>query len=402
MSNPSILVIDDDSLTRQLLGRSLERRGFEVTSYGDVREALEALEEHVPDLLVLDYEMPEFNGAQVCQYIRGNPAAGIADLPIILLTAHAGEDHEVECLEAGANDFVSKPVNAAVLSARIETHLRLHALRAQLQQQNTELERWRRSRELDLDAARVIQKAILPPRAPEIAAWDIAAYYEPVIQVGGDMYDWMRLEGGRWLFWIADVTGHGASAALLTALSKLVFRHAAEETDLPCEILKVANTEFHSVLRGKSFMTAGCLVLSADSGEIRFAGAGHPPLLIIRASGEVETIYSDGPPLGVLPVLNCGELSAVLEPGDTALLYTDGIYSGRKSGGERFTPEDLLEFIPKSSVDGANGYLATVLETAKSKMSECLPDDDVAIIALRRLGAAEQARQTASPTKVLE
>ena len=143
-----------------------------------------------------------------------------------MLTGMGGEEQEVFCLEAGASDFVTKPVNPAVLKARIDTQLRLSNLRRQLERQNQELADWRAELERDLEAARATQQTIIPQPLPALPGWDMAAHYQPVIQVGGDIYDWLRLPDGRGFFWIADATGHGASAALLTALAKLLFRHA--------------------------------------------------------------------------------------------------------------------------------------------------------------------------------
>ena len=122
MTKSGILVIDDDRPTRHLLARALEGERFEVRTSSDAREALQLVEAEHPALIVSDYEMPEFNGAEFCELIRKHRDPAIADIPIILLTAHAGEEHEVKCLEAGANDFVTKPVNSAILRARIETH----------------------------------------------------------------------------------------------------------------------------------------------------------------------------------------------------------------------------------------------------------------------------------------
>jgi sigma-B regulation protein RsbU (phosphoserine phosphatase) len=385
MTKPRILVIDDDRLTRELLVRALEREGFEAHSASDAREALQLVEQERPALIVSDYEMPELNGAALCELIRKHPAPETADLPIILLTAHGGEEHELECLAAGANDFVSKPVNGAVLKARIETHLRLHALRAQLQQQNVELEEWRRNHELDLEAAQITQQAILPVRPPKIPGWEVAGCFQPVIQVGGDMYDWFRLPEGRWLIWIADATGHGASAALLTTLTKLVFRHASGEYSAalsPAILLKEANKEFHSVLRGKSFMTAACLIVEPNSGTLRFAGAGHPPLLIFRASGKCEFLPSQGPPMGILPELETTEQTADLDPGDLVLLYTDGLYSLADADGARLGPSDLPPMLPKISAPEV--FLAELLQSLRARVDGPLPDD-LAAVALRRV-----------------
>src|SRR3954462_7491872 len=143
MHSPRILIIDDDRFARELLARGLERLGFECVVCNDGREALQLIDTAPPSLIICDYEMPEFTGAQVCELIRQHRDPEIAALPIILLTAHSGDDPELESLAAGANDFVTKPINTAVLRARIETHLRLHLLRQQLEAQKAELENYR-------------------------------------------------------------------------------------------------------------------------------------------------------------------------------------------------------------------------------------------------------------------
>lgn len=383
MTTRPILIVDDDRTTRQLLLRTLKRDGFEAADCEDARSAMQFIEVTPPALLVSDYEMPEFTGAQLCEMVRRSANPDIADIPIILLTAHAGEEHEVECLKAGANDFVSKPVNTAILKARIDTHLRIHALRAQLQQQNTELETWRRTHEMDLEAAQITQQAILPSQTPQISGWDVAAHFRPVIQVGGDIYDWIKLPDGGWLFWIADVTGHGASAALLTTLCKLVFRHAVSEADSPCSILRAVNADFFAILRGKSFMTAACMIVHPDSGEITFSGAGHPPLLIMRKSGEVDELASHGPPIGILARQESGESRAKLEVGDFALLYTDGLYSMMDATGERMTPKQVPALLPKNAIS-AEDYLNQTLNAVTVLAQGESLTDDLAAVALRR------------------
>ena len=383
MTQRPILIVDDDRTTRQLLVRMLQRAGIEAIDCENAREAMQLIEAAPPALLVSDYEMPEFTGAQLCEMIRRSEDPEISDLPIILLTAHAGEEHEVECLRAGANDFVSKPVNSAILKARIDTHLRLHALRAQLQQQNAELELWRRTHELDLEAAQITQQAILPLQMPQISGWDVAAHFQPVIQVGGDIYDWIKLPGDGWLFWIADVTGHGASAALLTTLCKLVFRHAASEATSPCGVLRAVNADFFAILRGKSFMTAACMIVHPDSGTLVFSGAGHPPLLIKRKSGDVVALASLGPPIGILARQECGEATTELAVGDFALLYTDGLYSMADETGARMTPKQVPDLLPQEASSVDDFLNQTLYEVDRFAKGEPLPDD-LAVVALKR------------------
>ena len=378
-----ILVVDDNDLSRLMLARALEQRGLDVLDCRDGIEALQIIETSGPVLLVLDYEMPELTGAQVCELVRQHENPSIARLPIILLTAHAGEEHEIECLRAGADDFVSKPVNVTILKARIETHLRLHALRTQLQEQNDELEQWRRNHEADLEAARLTQQAIIPQRLPKLKAWEFAAQYQPVMPVGGDIYDWIQLANGACVFWIADATGHGASAALVTTLIKLVFRHAVEETSSAGLILQRVNSEFYSIFRGKAFLTAACLVLWPDTGKLVFAGAGHPPLFIARAQN-VDALASQAPPLGIQAALQCREVPSELQAGDTALLYTDGLHSVIDVRGGRMTPFELPALLPRNAVSAADFLRRTIGAAVERAAGRPLPDD-LAVIVLRRL-----------------
>jgi sigma-B regulation protein RsbU (phosphoserine phosphatase) len=222
-----ILLADDDEKSRRLLGASLERAGFEVWTAADGEEALGAIESSPPDLLVLDFEMPRLNGAELCRRLRSSPRESIRQLPVIMLTGHSGESDEVSCLAAGANDFVTKPVGREVLIARIETQLRLGALSDELRARNTELADWRSAQEADLAAARATQQALVATQPPAVEQWKIEVVYAPLIQVGGDIYGWRRLAEGRWLFWLADATGHGVAAALFTTLAALLFNHAA-------------------------------------------------------------------------------------------------------------------------------------------------------------------------------
>jgi sigma-B regulation protein RsbU (phosphoserine phosphatase) len=211
----------------------------------------------------------------------------------------------------------------------------------------------------------------------------VAAHFQPVIQVGGDIYDWIKLPGDGWLFWIADVTGHGASAALLTTLCKLVFRHAASEATSPCGVLRAVNADFFAILRGKSFMTAACMIVHPDSGTLVFSGAGHPPLLIKRKSGEVEALASQGPPIGILARQECGEATTELAVGDFALLYTDGLYSMADETGARMTPKQVPDLLPQEAISVEDFLNQTLNEVDRFAKGEPLPDD-LAVVALKR------------------
>ncbi|PZR73061.1 MAG: hypothetical protein DLM73_11590 [Chthoniobacterales bacterium] len=378
-----ILVADDDATSRKLLARILTSTGFDCTQVPDGFEALKALRADPPSLLLLDFDMPGMDGAEVLKEMRKDTNAAIAQIPTIMLTGHGGEESEVLCLEAGADDFVTKPINQAVLRARIETQLRLRSMRSQLQKQNDELEAWRRNLERDLEAARLTQQSLIPQKPPTLPGWDIAACYRPVIQVGGDIYGWLRMTDGRTLFWIADATGHGASAALLTTLAKLLFHHGTAEHNEPKEIMEAVNTDFRSIFGARSFMTAMCVALDAATGRASVVGAGHPPLLVARSGGRTESIASSAPPLGLLERSEFVETDVSLEPGDAFFLYTDGIYGSGHDENPRLSSSRLAEML-QPMAENAQALLTRVVDAAAMNDGGKAAPDDVAAVAVRR------------------
>lgn len=382
-SNERILVADDDAASRRLLGRILSGAGYSCTQASDGVEALASLRSKPPSLLLLDFDMPGMDGAELLTCLRQDPDASIAQLPTIMLTGHADAESEVLCLEAGADDFVTKPINQAVLRARIETQLRLRSMRSQLQEQNDELEAWRQNLERDLAAARLTQQSLIPQKPPNLPGWDIAACYLPVIQVGGDIYGWLRMADGRTLFWIADATGHGASAALLTTLTKLLFHHGTAEHNEPAEIMEAVNRDFRSIFGARSFMTAMCVALDSTTGCANVVGAGHPPLLVARRGGRTEAIPSSAPPLGLLDHSEFLGTTIVLEPGDVFFLYTDGLYGSGRDENPRLSSERLGEMLHPMAAS-ARAVLSRVIKQAKMNNGGKQAPDDAAAVAVRR------------------
>jgi serine phosphatase RsbU (regulator of sigma subunit) len=379
-----ILVIDDDRVSRRTLARALGEAGYTCREAAGGIEALERLHAEAPSLLLLDFNMPHLNGAEVLKRLRADTDPAIAQLPAIMLTGHGGEDSEVLCLEAGANDFVTKPISLPVLRARIDTQLRLQSLHQQLQQQNGELEAWRKNLERDLAAARLTQQSLIPQKAPLLPGWEVAAAYRPVIQVGGDIYGWLRMGDGRMLFWIADATGHGAAAALLTTLAKLLFHHGTVEHRHPTEIMEAVNNDFRSIFGARSFMTAMCVALDATTGRASVVGAGHPPLLISRRDEPAESVPSSAPPLGLLERSHFEETAIELKPGEGFLLYTDGLYGSSKREADRWTPERLLGLVAGES-SSAQALLTRVIHRAAPHEDGPLPDDLAALVVRRAI-----------------
>ena len=382
-SRAEILVVDDDAVSRKILAQLLASAGYQCRECEDGAEALELMRAQQPSLLLLDFDMPGLNGTEVLKTLRSDSDPAIAQIPAIMLTGHGSEESEVRCLQAGADDFVTKPVNAAVLRARIETQLRVRSMRRQLERQNDELEEWRRNLERDLAAAQLTQQSLIPQKPPTIAGWEVATCYRPVIQVGGDIYGWLRMKDGRILFWIADGTGHGAAAALLTTLAKLLFHHGSVEHDGPARVMEAVNDDFRRVFGARSFMTAMCVAVDPATGRATVVGAGHPPVLIARRGGGTESIASVAPPLGLIEHPEFTETIVDLDSGDAFLLYTDGLFGAAKGERLRLTPKRLEKMLDHSAPN-AEALLKGILNQAVPENSDDSLPDDVAALAVRR------------------
>jgi len=382
-SRAEILVVDDDAISRKILVQLLASAGYNSRECENGTEALELIYAKQPSLLLLDFDMPGLNGAEVLKRLRSDSNPAVAQIPAIMLTGHGSEESEVRCLQDGADDFVTKPINAAVLRARIETQLRLRSMRRQLERQNDELEEWRYNLERDLAAARLTQQSLIPQKPPKLPGWEVAACYRPVIQVGGDIYGWLRMKDGRMLFWIADGTGHGAAAALLTTLAKLLFHHGSAENDTPATVMEAVNNDFRSIFGARSFMTAMCIALDLVTGRASVVGAGHPPLLMARRTGGTESIASIAPPLGVIEHPRFTETIVDLNLGDAFLLYTDGLFGAAKGDRARLTPEQLGKMLDHSATS-ADALLRRILSQAAPDNGKDILPDDMAALAVRR------------------
>jgi phosphoserine phosphatase RsbU/P len=382
-SHAEILVVDDDAMSRRVLAQLLSAAGYDCRVSNDGSEALQTIHARPPSVLLLDFDMPGLNGAEVLRRLRSDDNPTVAQIPAIMLTAHGSEQSEVSCLQAGADDFVTKPVNASVLRARIETQLRLRSMRRQLEHQNHELEKWRRDLERDLAAARLTQQSLIPQKPLSLPGWQIATCYHPVIQVGGDIYGWLRMKDGRVLFWIADGTGHGAAAALLTTLAKLLFHHGSMDHDSPASLMEGVDNDFRSIFGATSFMTAMCVALDPATGKAQVVGAGHPSLLVVHRDGTTESIASLAPPLGLIKPAAFTETAIDLEPGDAFLLYTDGLFRWTKDERHRMTPGQL-EKVLDPTAPTAEALLKRIIAQTTPKNSANAAPDDMAAIAVRR------------------
>jgi sigma-B regulation protein RsbU (phosphoserine phosphatase) len=239
--------------------------------------------------------------------------------------------------------------------------------------------------------ARTLQETLIPPTPPSIPQLDVAAQYRPAgdgAEVGGDFYDVFQIGPGDWVVSIGDVCGKGVEAAVVTALVRHTLRAATVESESPAEALRVLNRVMLA-RDADRFCTVALLRLKQMNGSWRglLSCGGHPQPMLRSASGEVRQIGSAGSLLGVLPDIDADDVEQVLEPGDTLLLFTDGVVEARR-GSEFYGTARLGEIV--AQLDGqAEEFAATVLFDVLI-FQDGAARDDIAVVAIHVPAAGQE------------
>jgi PAS domain S-box-containing protein len=250
------------------------------------------------------------------------------------------------------------------------------------------------------EIARVLQRSLLPPHLPEIPGVQVGAEYLPVGEandVGGDFYDLINTVEDGWLCAIGDVRGKGVEAASVTALARYTIRAVTLKNDRPSEVLAALNEAMLRQLPEDRFCTAACVRLeSQDDGSagvrVDVSRAGHPPPLMVHSGGEVEEVGCSGRVLGVFPDAELRDTSLRLMPGETLVLYTDGVTEARSPDGDFFGEGKLRHLL--SSCAGCDAVtLARRIKGVVLDFQEGYPRDDLAILVLRAGDGAASAEQ---------
>src|SRR5919199_1746884 len=207
---------------------------------------------------------------------------------------------------------------------------------AQLVRQQQQQAQQRERIEQELRVARLIQQTLLPKAVPELGGWDVAAFYRPAREVGGDFYDFLELEDGHLGIIVGDVTDKGVPAALVMATTRTMLRASAQRLDSPGEVLRQVNDVLVPDIPPNMFVTCLYAILDPRSGRLTYANAGHDLPYRRTSSGGAEELRATGMPLGLLPGMGYEEKEIVLERGDSVLFYSDGLVEAHDPQREMF------------------------------------------------------------------
>src|SRR3712207_2133703 len=253
-------------------------------------------------------------------------------------------------------------------------------------QQRLQRERIERQRvEQELRVARSIQQASLPKEVPELEGWQISPFYRPAREVGGDFYDFFDLEDGRIGVAVGDATGKGMPAALAVSATSSMLRAVAQAfgSSSPGEVLSRVNETLVARIPANMFVTCFYCILDPESASLRYANAGHDLPYVLRGSGgECEELRASGMPLGIMPGMEYEEKETILNSGEAALFYSDGLVEAHDPKGEMFGFPRLRGLIAERGEESS--LEDSLLEELHSFVGEGWEqEDDITLLMLR-------------------
>jgi sigma-B regulation protein RsbU (phosphoserine phosphatase) len=379
-----LLLVEDSSTMRRMISTLLSEEGYEVKTAVDGNDGLaKTREEPRPDLVLTDFEMPELDGAGLCKAIKADKE--LRAIPVLLLTTLGETKSKVTGLDAGADDYIQKPKSPdeiQELFARIRAHLRIADLNNEVFERNRLLEAAQKKLNFELELARKVQFALMPRPPKPRGVLRVAVRYTPANHLGGDVYDFYRLENDRLGILVADVSGHGVNSAMLSGMVKALAAPLSLAVLEPGELLAGLDVAGEQFFPEGYFCTGFYLIADEETGLVRYAGVGHPPAIVIGPNGP-RMLPSNPGMLGIGMVDGTAGDSDRLMPGESLIIYTDGLPDAMDPSDVLFGEERLKTVLQSHYGANPEEILNEVERAINTHTSPGRAADDINIIVLQ-------------------
>ena len=391
----SILIVDDSKLQRKILTSLVKRWGFEVREAESGEQALEMCTVDQPDIVLSDWMMPGMNGLEFCQLFRNlaNDEYGY----FILLTSKGEKDEVTEGLQAGADDFLTKPINSDELRARISAGERILDMQRELTEKNRmigdtldELQRVYDSLDSDLMEAKKLQESLIRERHKSFPTAELSLLLRSSGHVGGDLVGFYPAAENHLGLFAIDVSGHGVSSALMTArlagylsasaLDQNVALERLEDGTYqslpPSDVVEILNNLVLDEMETEHYFTLLLVDVNLLTGEMILAQAGQPHPAVQRADGSVEQNGTGGFPVGLMSGIKFEQFEIQLNKGDRILILSDGVTECPGPNGEMFEEKGLEELMcDLRHVKGREFFDALIWNLTSFAENDEFPDD---------------------------
>lgn len=382
-----ILSVDDELdlelLLTQYFRRKIRKGEYEFFFAHNGLEAMQMLLQHPDiDIVLSDINMPEMDGLTLLKKIkdRNNPA-----LKVVMVSAYGEMSNIREAMNNGAFDFATKPIDLDDLQRTIEKAQAEIEFVKQTQKEHGQLV----DIKADLSLASEVQLAILPREFPPFAdlasVIDIHATMKPAKDVGGDFYDFFRVDENHIGFVMADVSGKGVPAALFMTMSHTLLRFTGTKTTDPVATVADSNNMLSKESFDSMFVTLFYGVLDVRTGEVRYVNAGHNPPYLLKADGTVSVLpKSNNICMGVMDEFPYQESTLTLEKGDMLITFTDGVTEACDMSNQLFGEERLESLIATLKGNSAEQITAAINNAVASHANGAEQSDDITILLIGR------------------
>ena len=378
LSESRILIVDDAKTNVDILVNALKDE-YKLGVALDGAAALRSVEKNPPDLVLLDIMMPGIDGYEVCRRLRASELT--REVPVMFLSSLEDVTNKAQGFEVGGNDYLTKPFEVLEVKARVRS-----LLKAKLYADAV-----REAMARDLRIAQEIQTGILPADLSAItrgSGLDVDAIMEPAREVGGDLYEVLRVSDTRIVVALGDVSGKGIPAALFMAVVVTVLRTLARQNLEPDDILRRLNDELAAQNPRGMFVTIQCLVFDLSARQVSCAGAGHHQLAIVSREGKPRfACPSTGLPAGLMPFNQIERETLPFEPGDTFVLFSDGVSEAIDPNDGFYGEERLLAVLESTAGVTAGETVSRVLADVRAFAAGAKQSDDITVLAARYTSA---------------
>ena len=380
-----ILVVDDEPDVEPLVLQRMRRRirsgRYTFVFAQNGVEALERLQnDGTIDMVVSDINMPQMDGLTLLQQIPNVDP----DIRAVIISAYGDMKNIRTAMNRGAFDFVTKPIDFEDLEVTIERTLGHIAQWREALSSRDKLV----ALQNELDVARNMQQSILPTAFPKGDDFEIYGSMEPARSVGGDFFDVVHLDHERVGVAIADVSGKGVPAALFMMSSRTLLKGSAIGNPEPADVLREVNDLLTQDNDAAMFVTVFYAVYDPYTGRFTYANGGHNAPLLVKANGERSLLpLTAGLALAIVPDMEFQQDSIVLSPGDTVVLYTDGVNEAMNRDHEEFGNDRLLEIFADKPPESATEANDLTFDAVAAFVAGAAQSDDITCLVVHRKGA---------------
>ncbi len=395
-----VMVVDDSRAQRHMVSMQLRRWGYRVTECESALVALDLCRDLDIDIIISDWMMPGMTGLDFCREFRalGRESYGY----FVLLTSKSEKTEIADGLEAGADDFLTKPVASNELRARLRAGERMLAMQAELLAKNkvivstlVELQKLYDSLDRDLIEARKLQQTLIRDRVRDYGWARVSLILRNSGRVGGDLVGSFPVDDDRLVVYSIDVSGHGVASAMMTARlagfltgsspeQNLAFQKGPEGDHLllpPAAVVERFNRLMLEEIQAEQYFTMVFAVIDRRTGRLDLVQAGHPHPMLIRADGQVQRLGSGGLPIGLIPEAGFDPVTVPFQPGDRLILCSDGFTECPLPNGRDFGEDGLIESLRASAhLSGPDLLEAMVWDLTRAAESDSFPDDVSGIV----------------------